>query len=645
MTNEYKENLLKYFVGEINQTEQTNTPVFDNILEYNNNLNTFINNNLDGTLENDTIKIIQGKDGTGKNLDSFILVGTEDYNSKYYGFIVLLDKDLNPIQMIKSYTSGVRLGYIYSIKVADDGTFYFVEYTNATDKIRLVITNNLLVKSQYQDQYFCKIRISYNLPEAMQTMLSTLEVFKNNTGSHYGFIGTTTQLLIVESLKIEVGESNVWNEYIYDFIEQFNNTLVYLGGYCYWNEDDFTFETICSQTTEEPSSVIRFYLSGDNIVYNTVNLTGYEYSECFSQYAVEIVAPNHEYFGIASVETSGTLPTGKYRYSLAEVNGSSVNGIYTKDTTFTPTGSNGYPVIKLRYISGLVFFFCYYSIDTTAQIDFGLIFNGNAYYNTITGLTPNMFFYFTEIWGITIQYNLIKYIMPKLNYSGLYVGTQIFNINNYNGASYEGIKSLLPNSAILYNNQNNIIFARNLYNKMIYNNTSLSTLQIPNTMLNDETIAKNNLLSYNNNEIVSNNDSIEKNIYETVDINYYNVLKMQNRNDINNIVNNIKGAIRVNDSINKSLDVDMASATRVNIVYKEQAGQQRNYNFAFQLNNSQITLNNNVATYDFIVYVPTGWDLKSLNISSLDGNTIYLTIDNNFESGKYYRITQDATII
>ena len=645
MTNEYKENLLKYFVGEINQSEQSNTPVFDNILEYNNDLKTFITNNLDGTLENDKLVIVQGKDGTGKNLDSFILVGTEFYNDKFYGFIVLLDKDLNPIQMIKNYTSGVRLGQIYSIKVAEDGTFYFVEYTNATDKFRVVLVNNLLVKSKYQSQYFCKLRTSYNLPEELQTMLSTIEVFKNNTGSYYGFVATTTQLLMVETLKVEVGVENVWTEYIYDFIEQFNNTLVYLGGYCYWKDDNFSFETICSQTTEEPSSVIRFYLENDNIVYNTINLTSYEYSESFSQYDVQIIAPGHEYFGIASVETSGTLPTGNYKYNLVEVNGSSVNSIFNKETTYTPTNDNGDPVIKLRYINGIVFYFCYYSINTTAQIDFGLIFNGNAYYNTIQNITPNIFFYFTETWAVTIQYNLIKYIMPMYDYAGLYVGTQIFNINNYNGASYEQTKSLIPNSAKLYNEQNNVIFARNLYNKMVYNNTTLSTLQIPNTMLNDETISTNKLLSYNNNVIISDSEEINKNIYEVLDINYYNVIKMENRNDPDNIQENIRGAIRVNNSANKTLDVDNASATRVNITYNEQAGQQRKLTFAFQLNNTQITITNNVATYNFIVYVPVGWDLTDINISSLDGETIYLTINGDFESGKYYRIIQEATVI
>lgn len=647
MTNEYKENLLKYFTGSINQEEQENAPVFDELLTYSNGLMTYINNNITGTMEGDKLLIVQGKDGTGKDLDSFILVGTEEYNDRYYSFIILLDEELNPIQLIENYTSGVRIGQIYSIKVNQDGTFYFVEYNNANDTIRLILSNNILVKSQFQNEYFCKIRISYNLPENLQNIGADIEVFKNNTGSYYGFIEMTTQLLIVETLKIEVGSQNEWKEYIYNFIDQFGNTLVYNAGYCYWNEDNFSFECVCNQTTDEPSALIRFFLNSNDVIsYNTINVSSYEYQETFSQYSVQIIAPNHEYIGLACTELlEQSTPTGNFKYYLFEINENSISKIYEYSSTYDTTIGDDYPTINLKYKNGIVFYFANYPINTKAQMDYGLIYNGNAFHNSISNLTPTRFYYFSETFAITNQYNLIKYIMPMENYAGLYVGCQIFNINNYNGTSYEQTKSVLPNSANLYDENNHIIFSRNLYNKMVYNNTCVSTLQIPNTMLNNKTISKNNLISYNNNIIVNDNTQISKNIYEVLDLNYYNIIKMENRNDLSDIKENVKGAIRLNDSANKTLDVTQSCANKVKILFQDQLDSSHTYEFTFLLSPSQITITNNIATYDFVIYCPPGYDFVSLDILSRDGNTNYLTIKDDFESGKYYRIQQEVAII
>lgn len=647
MTNEYKENLLKYFTGTINKTDQSNEPVFDNLITYNNDLATYIANNISGTFDDNKLMIIQGKDGTGKDMDSFILVGTQEYNSKYYSFIVLLDKDLNPIQIIEKYTSGVMIGQIFSIKVADDGTYYFLEYNNANDKIRLILSNNILVKSQFQSQYFCKIRISYNLPDDIQDMYNTIEVFKNNTGSYYGIIGATTDLLILETLKIEVGEENVWTSYIYDFYIPFELTLLYESGYCYWDEDDFTFEAIFSEPGFDSSSLIRFYLGNENTIeYNTINTSNYVLNNSVGHYSVQIIAPNHEYIGVTSVEfDNNDQQTGNQKYYLLELNNNNIKKIYEQSSTYTPNFQ--YVAINLKYKNGTIFYFSYYPNGNKSNMDYGLIFNRSAYKNTISDLTQSSFYYFTETFAVTIQYNLVKYIMPMNNNIGLYIGTQIFNVNNYNGSSYEGTYSVMPNSVNLYNN-NNVIFSRNLYNKMVYNDTCVSTLQIPNTMLNDITISKNNLMSYNNNIIVNDNTSIIKNIYETLDINYYNVIKMENRNDLTNIKENVKGAIRINDSANKTLDVYRASASCVRILFQDQQDSTHTHEYIFRLNDTQITITNNVATYDFVFYCPTGYDFLYLQIVSGDSNTTYLTIDKNnanFESGKYYRIQQEATII
>ena len=78
--------------------------------------------------------------------------------------------------------------------------------------------------------------------------------------------------------------------------------------------------------------------------------------------------------------------------------------------------------------------------------------------------------------------------------------------------------------AKLYNSNNKIIFARNLYNKVINANTTISTLNIPNTNLNDITIYNQSLIGETNYVLMNNQESITKNIYENLNINFYTTL-------------------------------------------------------------------------------------------------------------------------
>ena len=74
---------------------------------------------------------------------------------------------------------------------------------------------------------------------------------------------------------------------------------------------------------------------------------------------------------------------------------------------------------------------------------------------------------------------------------------------------YENINSLVPNSGQLFNQNNIVIFARNLYNRIVNNNTAISTLEVPNDMLNDEIISIEKLMSETNTNLVNANEKIE----------------------------------------------------------------------------------------------------------------------------------------
>ena len=197
---------------------------------------------------------------------------------------------------------------------------------------------------------------------------------------------------------------------------------------------------------------------------------------------------------------------------------------------------------------------------------------------------------------------------------------------------------MLPKSGILYDESEAVIFARNLYNKTINNNTTTSIIEVPNSYLNDNIIAKQNLLSNTNKLLNSNNQNISKNIYETLNINFANTLVIKNSNNPLNEIINIPGASRLNSSISSLADYEETKGTKYKVNYTN-----GNSN-VFNIDN--IDFLGNEAILDFNVYV--GSAISNIQIISNDEATIYQEIDTSnlsLEIGKYYNFKQNVEII
>ena len=69
----------------------------------------------------------------------------------------------------------------------------------------------------------------------------------------------------------------------------------------------------------------------------------------------------------------------------------------------------------------------------------------------------------------------------------------------------------------------------------------------------------------------------EKNIYENVNINFHNTLKMVNENDPNNIIFNQIGSNRLNISSSNTIDYDNAKVSKIRINYVDET---TNYNLS-----------------------------------------------------------------
>ena len=218
-------------------------------------------------------------------------------------------------------------------------------------------------------------------------------------------------------------------------------------------------------------------------------------------------------------------------------------------------------------------------------------------------------------------------------------GMQIFNINNWEYIDYRETNSMIPNSVWLYNNDK-IIYARNLYNKVVSGNTTTSTVEVPNLLLNDIDIEQQDLLGETNGVLVSNIETIQKNIYEDLYINFYNTLTMQNQNT-QEYITNIVGASRLNGSISNSSGGETyndVKLTKIRINYSDNTSLVKAINPAIRI--SQF-----VYQYSFNIYVPGTKDITNIEMISQDESTVYQTITGlSLERSKSYKITQNVEI-
>ena len=436
----------------------------------------------------------------------------------------------------------------------------------------------------------------------------------NNTSTNYP--------LLVE-FTINVGMANEWIEYTYT-----TNNCSISGAWASWNaEDKMTFKIACTYTNGSTGYLYIFNNNNDEITLeNQFNLPDPTASW------IQAVILNENTIYLSYCNTDNSAIYNQYIYKVTN----SLNLIFkSPNTDVAMPGSlmksdlytDGYNV----YIS-----FNVPNADDTIDYYMGIIYNDVVYYNNFGDLTytTSQRLYATNTFH---QFNLYKYYLQLGDKS--YIAMSIFNNLNYNGIGYSNINGLVPHDVVLSDNAGVPIFARNLYNKVINDNVTVSTLEIPNTLMNYDfgpiyEIAQQTLNSETNQELLKINESIDKNIYETVDINLYNTLNMRS-----NGINNINGAIRINKSTANDIDYYEAQATKVKINYSDGT----NYIIAIDPI-TQITVSNGIATYSFMIYAPENKNINNLEIISYDENTSYVTINGTFTSGKYYRITQDVYV-
>jgi hypothetical protein len=642
MTNDYKERVIKWLTGNYDIEQSSTEPLFQELEQTQTTISTYMG---------ECLGYIQGRDGKGNELDiGFIYGNSNSYIENSNGVIIIVDSNFNILQVIDEYDSGTKFTRFTNLNIdITNGNIYGVderqveEQSNKYIQYRFILLNNFLVKTPTQENYEVKLRNSYFLNFTKMTDIEFVD--KKPNEAFYLLIGRTNGDIWpvgVATYKIEVGSTN-------ELIEYESSTSIALKSYeTHWSGDNYTIKI---NGVSYGGDLDNYEINYREIDFNGETFTlikDFEIAQ-FNNYAEVIKSYKESDFAIINGEVYLALlisHPGDSNISIYKIEGTNLVEYrrieQTTITTFTEQFLGG----RLFKKNNQLFYFIWINTDyssTTSDINFTIEFgiisslNGAPYVIKETFENKKIYdilkYSSTKTFAVVNTYNLYTYNLISPDDNELIKIQQIYNPLNYNFEDYQDLNSLEPNSAWLYNN-NKIIFARNLYNKTINGNTTIATLEVPNLMLNDIDIEQQDLLGGTNGTLITNTDTIQKNIYEDLFINFYNTLTMQNQNT-QDYVNNLVGSTRLNNSISTTLDYNNALINKIRINYTDDTSFIQGIQFATQV--SQFVYN-----FEFQIYV----DKPILNIEliSNDENTVYQTIDLSVEVGKYYNINQRVEI-
>lgn len=626
MTEEYKQMILKWLTNSLQEETGNNIPQFSQTNSIVNNLNNYIVEKLGS--QPYYVKYIQ-MDG----FDNYALLGNNGGDGT--SFIVILDTNMNPIQYIDEYSSGVKLQYLLDINCDDENNFFALERLteDGTERIRFVMLNNILIQNG-NSQYELNISKAYNLPTLPKTLSSyeSLGIYKVPSTSKYLFVLENIGIPTVVTLEVKVGTSNEWIVYAADSTVK-GYQLTYNSVYYDWTDDNFNLIIPAVSSDTVNFECYQIINSGETLTLDnskTVelpNLPTYDFLLITS--SVMMINSTSYYL---AYRISNEANTGGTDYIYLNN-----NGTFTEVATFeydneTFSGELNYDYFY-KYNSEIFLRIKISKSGTDADDYYMCLLDGTNFYSSpienVPELTWNSPFFVTK------RYNLYNFYIQADN--TVYNKQLIYNANSYNGQPYTSTNSLIPNSSQLFDSNNNLLFGRNLYNSSIYGNTTTATVQIPNNFLNNEQIANEQLLGQTNQVLVSANKAISKNVYEELFINFNNQINVID-ND-NNLNLSMQAASNyVNQSVSNGSNYDGLFVGYAKINYQ-------NSNQIVPIVFNNIDLDDLTATCSFKFMSDSTNQVQSIQILSNDQSTVYATIQgNNFQLGKVYAVTQEIQI-
>lgn len=651
MTDENKINILNYITGNYQTTNPDNQEVFleQNVIDKSKWISF-----LPSDWNNFRFEGMVAPNESITNI-GVLYGGYIDTNNQVKGIIILFDTNFIPIKTIYKYDSGTDLRYIQYMKQADDGTFYFIDDSAfsfaqkeqvITSQKRFAMVNNFTLKNQLTNDYEVHLRTSYILNGSYVNFYCK-NMYKDPNSSHYIFFGAgadnsanhTYSIIKIFGLKINVGAANEWTMYVFDPDKIYGSSIATFNG------DNVRFRCIATDNTLSNKNLILYsknytgnvsisvFLSFGNYKPYIDSLT-YKKQSVFLDYDNVYFVQNNQNWGV-----SGTIQAkyiGLYKYNFTN---SQLTTIYEKNL-----GNYDYCNIEAIYIDRCnadIYIQYNTNIDTS-----GSPIKADYYFQRLVNdtwspikIAEQTYFErnFRSIF-IKANYNLLQAYLygvnPRIVSAWFYYQIkEDYNSSNYNSTEYNDYNSMIGTKGEIYSN-NSIVFARNLYNRTSWNNTTTSTMQIPNGYLNDIVLQPKKLLSYSNNTIVNDTEELVKNTYENVLLNFVDSITVLDE-DTNILYPD--AATYINTGINtgtQSNSEDM-QISKVRVNYE-------NGSVIQPITWADIPGENAKQT-SFSLYISS--PLTSIDFISGDESFIFLTKEyNNYTVGNIYTITQKIRV-
>jgi hypothetical protein len=271
------------------------------------------------------------------------------------------------------------------------------------------------------------------------------------------------------------------------------------------------------------------------------------------------------------------------------------------------------------------------TINSTAQYNYVCVAykEGEYVVSPVYSFEPNPTTIINFNTAVQSSFALHKFIV--LSNDKVYHPSVVIYDSMYSGDPYEnyGIASIQKGE--LYSNQN-IVFARGLYNKQIYKNQTTSTIEIPNGYLNDSPITEEIILSKDNNLLITENETINKNIYENLFLNFTYYLSVID-DDTYTTYPEIANYINRNINVGNEENFNTTKITKLRVNYQD---------YSVMQNITWEKVDN--IHYQMSVVIDTTQIPLSIDFMSNDETTIYLTKELNLDQGKFYILTQKIRI-
>lgn len=599
----------------------------------------------EGGLNHPNLKYLM-KDNNGvENGIILYIENIEDQETGHLRSIYELRKiDGTYIANIQYTTSGEELPETEAVYVEDDGTLFIKTATTSTIfPNRIMMLNNICNK--INNNYIVKIRKSYNIQNYYgDSTLFCTNIYKSLTEAKYILVGyeklndDTNRKIEILECTINVGAENEYT--LIDNLTSINGRAIIYDCFVKWNDDGEYKIKILVNTNESTKRLREYIKNYDETTLSQnaqTNLPSEQSAFCYATY-------DDALFGIF-VSSNGiynTIYGATYTISGTSINSSTIIGLAQFPTSITPSVSN---FNKLNVVDNEIYLMMT-NQNGTGLIILNIVKEGNYYLLNDKAIK--------ETTLTNIDYGLSEVIVNKQ-----YALTNIYSFNNTRTTSEipqtntytclnqyvlksgaaQNLNSFVPFVGIL-RNDDTIQFARELYNCIRQQNTITSTIDVPNSLLNDTTIKKEQLAAKANNIIDDNDIDINKNIYEEVLINFNDTYTIVNKNNNSNEINT-NGSIALAQEIINLVNNSTTNYNKIMNKFKITYGDDTTS--VGDLPTPVLDLNNKIAEYTFVI--GTQKFINRIEFISNDETMSYLTITLNVEANKIFKIKQKVKVV